>query len=148
MAKFYIKMATTVNCKADDRVPLLPAEVKELEEEEEDDRLAEDLLELQREFEREYPLRTPPRDNKVAAPKAGPAGFPGLGADRVRRKHFSGNEMIVAVFVVVFDTKRGVCVCVHTCVHNRQPPPRPLQAIWWNGNILQWSVWREWSSRH
>ena len=78
-------MATT----EEERVPLL---LHPVEEEETEDRLPDgDLQQLQEEFEREYPPR-------------------GMGAgeeSRKRKKHYSGNEMIVAVFVVEFHTKKG-----------------------------------------
>ena len=70
----------------EERIPLL----SELEQS-----TVDDLRDLQQEFEQEYPLRTPPREVEVSE-----------NAGR-RRKHFSGNEMIVAVFVVAFDTKKG-----------------------------------------
>ena len=57
----------------------------------------DDLRDLQQEFEQEYPLRTPSREVEVSE----------NASRRTRRKHYSGNEMIVAVFVVAFDTKKG-----------------------------------------
>lgn len=78
-------MATTL----EERVPLL---LDPAEEEETEDRLPDgDLRQLQEEFERQYPPR-------------------GTGAEEAppkRKKHYSGNEMIVAVFVVAFHTKKG-----------------------------------------
>ena len=76
---------------SEDRIPLLSRP-----EGEEDG--GDDLRDLQIEFEKEYPLRTPPRD----------AGVQSQAQPRGRLKHYSGNEMIVAVFVVAFDTKKGM----------------------------------------
>lgn len=78
-------MATT----EEERVPLL---LHPVEEEETENRLQDgDLRQLQEEFEREYP----------------PRGMGAGEASRKRKKHYSGNEMIVAVFVVEFHTKKG-----------------------------------------
>ena len=78
-----IKMATTA--RGEERVPLL------LNLEEEDKLTDGDLRQLQEEFERQYP------------PREAGAGE----VSRERKKHYSGNEMIVAVFVVEFHTKKG-----------------------------------------
>ena len=70
---------------SDDRVPLLAGEEPESGEE----------GQLEGDFESEYALRT--------ASLSAPAGR----GERRRRKRYSGNELIVAVFVVAFDTKKG-----------------------------------------
>ena len=51
----------------------------------------------------EYALRTPPRDGLSGSSPQGTSD----GGRKVRKKHYSGSEMIVAVFVVAFDTKKG-----------------------------------------
>ena len=79
----------------EERVPLLS---------EPEEAAIDDLRDLQSEFELEYPPRTPPREAE-AAEKAGR-----------RKKHYSGNEMIVAVFVVAFDTKKGDYRVTSLCV--------------------------------
>lgn len=76
-------MATTAG--EEERVPLL------LHPEEQDKLPDGELRQLQEEFERQYPPR------EVAAGEV----------PRKRKKHYSGNEMIVAVFVVEFHTKKG-----------------------------------------
>ena len=60
-------------------------------------------------IEVEYPLRTPPRDEgSDSQPILTPSSSGGLGVGgKVRKKHYSGSEMIVVVFVVAFDTKKG-----------------------------------------
>ena len=73
---------------SDDRIPLLA-----------DDKL-EEAGELEGDFDTEYALRKA----SDGACSANPAVFP------VRRKRYSGNELIVAVFVVAFDTKKGTHV--------------------------------------
>ncbi len=53
-----------------------------------------------------YAMRTPPREVSGEHLTTG-------GGDIKRRKHYSGSEMIVAVFVVAFDTKKGASlVCI------------------------------------
>ena len=95
-----------VQVAVDERIPLLPEE--QLEEEEE--WLTRDVKDLQQQFQREYPLRTPPKEVGDEATQSGRPASPST--ERIRKKHFSGNEMIVAVFVVVFDTKKGTCIVI------------------------------------
>lgn len=84
------------------RIPLL-LNTDDNGDSESSDPLVEDV-------EVEYALRTPPRQ-QAARPDSGgkPAGG-AAGNGRVKRTHYSGNEMIVAVFVVAFDTKKGTCI--------------------------------------
>ncbi|XP_064398551.1 DENN domain-containing protein 11-like [Halichondria panicea] len=56
--------------------------------------------ELLEDIQVEYAMRTPPREVSGEHLTTG-------GGDIKRRKHYSGSEMIVAVFVVAFDTKKG-----------------------------------------
>ncbi len=75
------------------RIPLLAGS-------EEDESLQE---ELQDNVQVEFTLMSPPRE------PSGEHASSVSGAVKVRQKHYSGSEMIVAVFVVAFDTKKGVC---------------------------------------
>lgn len=87
-------MATVSVGVSEDRIPLLS---------EAEESLPAEIQGLQEEFERQYPLRTPPQDARAAdAPTSGHQ----RGSSR-RKHHYSGNEMIVSVFVVAFDTKKG-----------------------------------------
>ncbi len=53
---------------------------------------------LQEDVQVEYALMSPPRDSSEEHASGGTVKVK-------RRKHYSGSEMIVAVFVVAFDTK-------------------------------------------
>ena len=84
----------------EDRVPLLP---------ETESGVVDSDLDV---VVKKYPLRTPPRDAVVSlqssdgvADSSNPQ--PLADGKKKRKKHYSGNEMIVAVFVTAFDTKRG-----------------------------------------
>lgn len=72
--------------------------------------VSESLEPLVEDFEVEYALRTPPRElaHPTTENKSRGTSDNGVGTSTSRRrKHYSGNEMIVAVFVVAFDTKKG-----------------------------------------
>ena len=69
--------------------------------------VSESLEPLVDNFEVEYALRTPPREVTSQPDSRSRAVSDNAGGTRQRRKHYSGNEMIVAVFVVAFDTKKG-----------------------------------------
>lgn len=79
----------------DARVPLLGSD--ELEENQDDI--------LQDDVEVEFVLTSPPREIGPGADKR--PTRTGSSLLKVRKKHYSGNEMIVAIFVVAFDTKKG-----------------------------------------
>ena len=57
------------------------------------------------------------RDPRAAEP-AGSSGSAAGGQDGgTKRKHYSGNEMIVAVFVVQFDIRKGESLCLSLSLH-------------------------------
>ena len=96
--------------EADDRLPLLSNEEGALEDDEES---------IEVEFR--HGKSDGPRGLQVTNSTSVTRHGASLSADRAvpssrKKKHYSGSEMIVAVFVVAFDTKKGVCVCVCVCV--------------------------------
>ena len=99
--------------RLEERVPLLSDE--ELPE--------EDLGDVQVSFQQltERGERAPPSTGEYAprsTPGAAAAGSAAgqLGEAGRKRKHYSGNEMIVAVFVVQFDIRKGELSLLHTCM--------------------------------
>ena len=81
----------------DTRVPLLDSEEETLAD------ILEDDVEV------EFILNSPPRELGSGADKRPPRAH-GSSLLKARKKHYSGNEMIVAIFVVAFDTKKGTNV--------------------------------------
>ena len=88
--------------ESDDRLPLLSNEEDALED------IAEDI---RVEFHQTSRRINGPRsvDDATARSSRGGASFSADNAapSKRRKKHYSGSEMIVAVFVVAFDTKKG-----------------------------------------
>ena len=89
--------------RSEERVPLL------LEREAS---LTEGLDRLQSDIEVEYHVQR--NDGQKAFRRGGADGarqgssfLSAVDITRRKKKHFTGNEMIVAVFVVAFDTKKG-----------------------------------------
>ncbi len=79
------------------RIPLLAGT--------DEDEASQELLE---DIQVEYVMKTPPRAREVSGEHLT------IGGDIKRRKHYSGSEMVVAVFVVAFDTKKGASLCMHS----------------------------------
>ena len=80
------------------RIPLLAGT--------DEDEASQELLE---DIQVEYVMKTPPRAREVSGEHLTTGG-----GDIKRRKHYSGSEMVVAVFVVAFDTKKGASLCMHS----------------------------------
>lgn len=85
----------------EERVPLLSDGEQELPDD-------DDLSDLQVSFKQQRAMERAPQaqTNDIGHPSAGLAA-PAEEASVKKRKHYSGNEMIVAVFVVQFDIRRG-----------------------------------------
>ena len=101
--------------RLEERVPLLS-------DDEEQPLSADDLSDLQVSFQQQRgSVRAPQaqRDQAAGRPagssdgagfSAAPAGEEEEEVGKKKKKQYSGNEMIVAVFVVQFDIRRGECV--------------------------------------
>lgn len=89
--------------RLEERVPLLSDGEQELPE--------DDLDDIQVSFQQpkasEHAHQSPP-DQESSSPAAGFAAPTGdEEANAQRKKHYSGNEMIVSIFVVQFDIRKG-----------------------------------------
>lgn len=87
--------------RLEERVPLLTDEEQEPAE--------DDLSDIQVAFKQRHSAHASrvQRDGAVPRSSESSSHAPGGGSRRRKRKHFSGNEMIVAVFVVQFDIRKG-----------------------------------------
>lgn len=86
--------------RLEERVPLLTDEEEEPAE--------DDLSDIQVAFKQRHSAYASQARGGGAAPlRNESSGHAPSGESRRRRKHFSGNEMIVAVFVVQFDIRKG-----------------------------------------
>lgn len=74
-------------------------------------------------------------------------GEPEVSKTRRKKQQYSGSEMMVAVFVVAFDTKKGEGIDTMVwCGFYIGSLPPPLQGMLWSGNTLLKWCWRGLSS--
>ena len=92
--------------RLEERVPLLS-------DGEEQELVEDDLSDIQVSFQRQRDAERAPQVAHTAESSGHPSAEPteeDATAGTRKRKHYSGNEMIVAVFVVQFDIRKGTAI--------------------------------------